>query len=151
MSDHEPTTPERLLGVDLDHALDPSTPVGRFAATILEAVDELVRDLTAERTRDALASKRSRGERVGRERELPDATLARVVELRESGLSLREIARTLEAEGIPTATGRTRWYASTVSTALAAWEYERELAANRTAHVHRLRGLRSVDDGDAAS
>lgn len=115
--------------VVLDLGLDMTTPMGRFTATILAAVAELERSLISQRTREALAAKRARGERVGRERQLCDDALARIVSLRADGLSLRQIARTLEAEGIRTATGCERWYASTVSTALASWRYERELAA----------------------
>jgi len=49
--------------------------------------------------------------------ELPEATVARIVELSEAGNSLAGIARQLTAEGVPTARGGT-WQAVQVSRVL---------------------------------
>lgn len=147
MSTHD--LPARY-GIDLDRAVDTSTPDGRCVAAIVEAVlaaiDQREREVRGERASEALAAKRERGERAaGRPSALPDDVLARIARLREDGHTLRGIASVLEDDGIPTATGCDRWYASTVSTALAAREYERRLAENRVAYLHGHR------DEDAAS
>lgn len=98
--------------VVLDLGLDTTTPVGRFTLTILAAVAELERNLIRQRTRDALAAKRARGERLGAAPELCADVVAQVMALRAS-LSLRGVAQVLNEQGVPTARGGP-WSASTV-------------------------------------
>ncbi len=98
--------------VVLDLGLDTTTPVGRFTLTILAAVAELERNLIRQRTRDALAAKKARGERVGRPPVLSAEVVAEVRALRAS-LTLREVAEVLNRQGVPTARGGP-WSASTV-------------------------------------
>lgn len=98
--------------VVLDLGLDTTTPVGRFTLTILAGVAELERNLIRQRTRDALAAKKARGERVGRAPVLERATVDRVLELR-AGHTLRDVAAIMEREGWATARGGP-WSASTV-------------------------------------
>jgi site-specific DNA recombinase len=99
---------------------------------LLAVLAEFERELVAERTRSALAHKRSKSERVGQVpygfdldpegptnargrlvRLLPDAceqaTIAHIHELRSKGLSSRRIAADLNARGIPTKLGRGPW------------------------------------------
>ena len=57
--------------------------------------------------------KATTGKHMGRTSVLPQATVDRIHQERAAGLSLGKIATTLNAEGVPTATGRT-WHASTV-------------------------------------
>lgn len=57
--------------VVLDPEIDFTKPTGRFQANILLAVAELERDMVSQRTREALAAKQSRGERVGRKSKVP--------------------------------------------------------------------------------
>jgi DNA invertase Pin-like site-specific DNA recombinase len=104
-----------LVVLDLD--LDMTTPMGRFTATVMAGVAELERSLISQRTREALAAAKAQGKRLGGPRKLPDATLRRVVRLREQGNSLQKIADRLNAEGVPTAKGAT-WNKTTVARAL---------------------------------
>ena len=71
-----------------------------------------------------LAARReqAQGVRLGRPRSLPDDVVARIVAEREAGPSLPAIATGLNEEGVPTAQGGRRWYASTVRAVLAAAE-----------------------------
>ena len=45
---------------------------------------------------------------------LPDAVVGRIVGARAAGQSLPRIAAALEADGVPTGRGGTRWYPSTI-------------------------------------
>ncbi len=108
--------------VALDCPADPSTPTGEAMASILATFSQLERRLIGQRTREALAIKRAEGVRLGRPRVLAAEVVARVVREREAGRSLRAIAAALDAEGVPTAQGGVRWYASTVRAVLASAE-----------------------------
>ena len=61
------------------------------------------RTFTAEDRQAAVRAKRKR------QVEHDQAVWPRISELRDQGLSWRQICRTLEAEGIPTPSGRSRW------------------------------------------
>lgn len=81
------------LGVDfisITQDIDTTTPMGRFFFHVIASFAEFERELIVERTRAGLDHARSRGVVFGRPRDR--ALEARVVELRESGLSLRAIA-----------------------------------------------------------
>jgi DNA invertase Pin-like site-specific DNA recombinase len=91
-------------------------------ASILATFSQLERRLIGQRTREALAVKRSEGVRLGRPRSLSAEVVARVVGARAAGKSLRAIAHGLNAEGVPTGQGGARWYASTVRAVLASAE-----------------------------
>lgn len=108
--------------VALDCPADPSTPTGEAMASILATFSQLERRLIGQRTREALAVKRSEGVRLGRPRALPSAVVERVVRERKAGRSLRAVAADLNAEGVPTAQGGARWYASTVRAVAASAE-----------------------------
>jgi DNA invertase Pin-like site-specific DNA recombinase len=120
--------------VDLGgQAIDTASAMGRFFLSVMAAAAELERNLVGERTSAALAHLKSTGVRLGaeglgwrrdealddagRRRVLPVdaewATVARIVALRRSGLTLRDIAQQLTQEGHPTKRGG-RWHASTV-------------------------------------
>ena len=88
--------------VVLDLGLDTTTPVGRFTLTVLAGVAQLERDLIRQRTREAMAAKAARGERVGRPPMLSNEVVALV---RALPGSLREVAAELNRRGVPTATG----------------------------------------------
>lgn len=96
------------LGVDLD------TPTGKFFADIMAAFAELERELIRARTREALAAAKARGVRLGRPRLTSDAILQRALSLRDEDLSYAAIARTFNAEQVPTAHGGRQWYPATV-------------------------------------
>jgi len=87
----------RGCGVDfvsMEDSIDTSTPAGRFVFHIVAAVAELERELIRERTRCGVAAARRRGARLGRPRVRVD--LDRVVELRGTGKSVRDIAHALK-------------------------------------------------------
>lgn len=112
--------------------LDTATAAGRFVLTILAALSQMEREQIGERTSMALQEKRRRGERLGTtpfgyttvaggggENELrPDPAeqdvLDRIRAMRAGGLPHFQIAKRLNAEGVPTKRGG-RWHAASVS------------------------------------
>ncbi len=98
----------------LDANVDTTTLSGALMANVMSSFSEYERGLIAQRTRDALAAKKAAGVRLGRPRRVSPEVTARVVALKESGLSLAAIAQTLNDEQVPTAHGGAQWYRSTV-------------------------------------
>jgi DNA invertase Pin-like site-specific DNA recombinase len=94
--------------VVLDQGFDLATPNGRAMAGMLAVFAQWERDVISERTRQALASARARGVRLGRPPLLPDDVLDRVGRLRRRGLPLGTIADRLNMEGVPAPAGG-RW------------------------------------------
>jgi len=114
-------------------SIDTRSAAGRLVLNVLASVAQWEREATGERTRDALVQVRREGVRLGgsalgwsrgtstdakgrRVVELEPgeaATVARAVELRAEGCTMREIAATLTAEGHATKRGGT-WAAGTV-------------------------------------
>jgi DNA invertase Pin-like site-specific DNA recombinase len=105
---------ERWAVLVLDLPLDTTTPAGRFTALTMANAAELERHLVAARTRDALAAKKARGDRLGRKRQTPDAVVRRVVRLRDKGATWQSIADGLNDAGVATVRGGTQWRVSTV-------------------------------------
>lgn len=101
--------------VCLDVALDTTTRAGTLVADLLAATAYDDRGLIGQRTREALAARRAAGVRLGRPADVPPDIVARVVAERRAGRSLLAIARGLDADGVPTARGGARWYATTVA------------------------------------
>lgn len=99
---------------------DLTTPAGRMVLTVLAGAAELERGLISERTRAAMAEAKRRGVHCGRPRAMPDDVRARILEAHAAGHSLNAIARSLNADEIPTAGGGVRWYASTVRSVVVA-------------------------------
>ena len=108
-------------------SLNTGSAMGRMMLTMMAGFAQFERDLTAERTKAALAHKRNAGAAYsptpyGKVREgdalRNDATeqwiIARIRAMRSAGLALRGIADRLNGEGIRSKQGRT-WYASTVA------------------------------------
>lgn len=77
--------------VSLSEQVDTSTPTGKMVFAVLGAVAELERNLIAERVRAGLRHAKAKGKTLGRPRKQVDP--AKVVALRQSGLSRRLIAR----------------------------------------------------------
>jgi site-specific DNA recombinase len=115
--------------VSLTEKIDTTTAAGKMVFRLLAVLNEFERDLASERTRAALAHKRTRNERTGgvpfgwrlvdptaRKKdalmvEVPDeqAALACIGEWRAAGRTLREIAAQLTADGVPTKKLRGAW------------------------------------------
>lgn len=103
-------------------AIDTTSAAGRLVLHVLGSVAQWERETVGERTRDALACKRARGERVGQVpfgftsvdgHLVPDENEQRAIqliaELRAEGMTYRAIADALTARGIPNKSGRTSW------------------------------------------
>jgi len=79
--------------VSLSDNLDLSTPSGRLMFNIIGAMAEFERELIRERVRAGMKNAKAKGARIGRPRVTVDA--AEIVRLRDTGVSLREIAARL--------------------------------------------------------
>jgi DNA invertase Pin-like site-specific DNA recombinase len=104
--------------VILDLGVDTTTPSGEMIANVMATFAQFERRLIGERTKDALAVKKRQGVRLGRPPSLAPAVLRRIRRERKEGRSLREIARRLNDDGVPTGHGGARWHASTVKAVL---------------------------------
>jgi DNA invertase Pin-like site-specific DNA recombinase len=100
--------------VALDCAVDTTTPAGEAIAHVLATFAQFERRLIGQRTREALAVKRSQGVRLGRPVTMPKGVVNRIKRERAAGKSYTAIADELNAKGVPTAQGGRAWYPSTV-------------------------------------
>ena len=98
-----------------DLSLDTSTPIGEAMATITATFAQLERKRIGERTKEALAIKKSEGVLLGRPRLLSPIIRAQVLEAFNKGYGLSTIAQSLNNSGVLSATGG-KWYASTIKT-----------------------------------
>lgn len=110
---------QRWAIVLTDMDIDASTPSGEFMLNIHVAAAQNERRLIGERTREGMAQRKSEGVHVGRKRSLPEDTARRIFQMKDDGRTVAAIARTLTEEQVPTATGKTTWYSSTVNRVLA--------------------------------
>jgi DNA invertase Pin-like site-specific DNA recombinase len=104
--------------VALDVDVDTTTPTGELVANITASVAQWERRIISARTSEALQAKKAAGCRLGRPVTLNAEIRTRIITDHAAGNSLAEIARTLNAENIPTARGG-RWYPSTIKGVLA--------------------------------
>lgn len=125
----------RVRFIDLPD-IDTGTATGRLILTVMASLAEFEARRISERTRDALAAKKARGERWQSGDPSKGARAAAAVRLQKSleahrhafevatelqqfgCQSLRQIARGLEARGVKTVTGKTVWRASQVAAVL---------------------------------
>jgi DNA invertase Pin-like site-specific DNA recombinase len=99
--------------VMLEPAVDLSTPHGALLANIMASVAEWERQIIGQRTSEALRALQAQGTRLGHPpAELP--VIARVVAGRSAGMTYRELADVLNADGVPRGQGGVRWYPSSV-------------------------------------
>ncbi len=84
----------KILGVGFvsyKESLDFTTPTGRLMFHLLGAFSEFEKELIRERVKAGVAHARAKGKRLGRPRE--DIDFRKLSELRDSGLTLRAIAK----------------------------------------------------------
>lgn len=86
-----------VIAIDLN--IDTSTPTGEMIVNVLMALARWESRIIGERTKAALKVKKSEGVRLGRERSIAPDAEQRIKRLRRGGLSLRDIAAKLNAEG----------------------------------------------------
>lgn len=107
----------RIVMLDLN--LDTSTYQGRFVVTVMSALAEMERAIIAERQKDVHKDRRERGKRwgidLGPQPIVPDDIRERIRAQREAGMSYLQIAKQLNADGVPTAYEGGRWHPTTVS------------------------------------
>ena len=109
--------------VSVAESLDTGTAAGRLVLNVMASVSQWEREVIGERTREALAHKRSPGQRIGTipfgytlgddrrtlvEQANEQAVLARILDRRATGYSLRAIAEELNRAGLKTRSG-TAW------------------------------------------
>ena len=99
--------------VAVAEGFDLSTNSGEMAAGVLAVVAQYERRLIGDRTREAMAAAKARGVRFGRPVEHSPTVRRLVVEMRESGATLQQIADRLTDDGVATPRGG-RWHLSTV-------------------------------------
>lgn len=113
------------------NAIDTTSAAGRFMLVVLAGAAEMERNLTRERTRSAMAIKRSNGERIGSvpygfdladdgvtlvPNEIEQTVILDIRTNRDSGMTFAGIADTLTRRGVPTKTGKSRrWSHQAVS------------------------------------
>jgi DNA invertase Pin-like site-specific DNA recombinase len=84
----------RNLGIDFisyQENIDTSSPLGEAIFTIISAMSKLERDIIAERIKGGLRKARANGKRLGRP--TGDIDINKVIEYKEQGRSIREIAK----------------------------------------------------------
>lgn len=108
--------------IALDGSIDTATPAGKFMTTIYAGFAELESGIKSNRQLETHATYRAKGVRWGIDKgntpETAPVIRLKIVELHTQGMSLNQIARTLNAEQIPTTRGGVKWYASTISAIL---------------------------------
>lgn len=105
--------------VVLDCDFDMTTPQGELMSNMLACFAQFERRVIGQRTKDALAVKKAKGERAGgRPSSLPDRVVERIQREAAEGKALNAIAKGLNTDAIPTGQGGAKWYASSVSAVL---------------------------------
>jgi peptidoglycan hydrolase-like protein with peptidoglycan-binding domain/DNA invertase Pin-like site-specific DNA recombinase len=104
--------------VAVDTALDTKSAEGKLAVDALVAVGELEQDRHSELTGNGLAAARARGASSGRPtvHDVPELK-KHIQAMRSSGMTLKAIADRLNAEGVPTLRGGSKWRPSSVQVA----------------------------------
>lgn len=101
--------------IALDVNVDTTTASGELVAHMMATFSQFERRLISQRTKDALAVKRSEGVRLGRPRLLSDEVVARIKSERANGQTYTAIADGLNLDGVATAQGGRAWYPSTIA------------------------------------
>lgn len=124
--------------VALDIGIDTTTAAGQLVVSVMMSVAQWERAVIAERTRAALAQLRAQGKPTGRPAVVDDHGLVdRIREMRESEMTLRQIADALNAEGVATMRGAAKWQPSAIQSALG---YKRPRKPRRPAELPSVNG-----------
>ena len=108
------TESERTL-IAMDLGIDTTTPGGRLVANVFASVAEWEREVIAARTKEGLIAVRAAGKPISGPSVTDNPELAtKIRELRAGGMSLKQIADHLNAEGIPTLRGGKAWRPSSI-------------------------------------
>ena len=119
-------------GADLasiSEKIDTTSSMGRFFFRLMASLGELERDQVSERTKSAMAYKRSQGERISghipfgfdlaadsvklKRNQREQRVISRIVKLRNDGLTYRAIAADLNGRDIPAKAGG-QWFANPI-------------------------------------
>lgn len=114
--------------VVLDMAIDTTTPSGALVAHVMASFAEYERRVIGARTSSALQVLKSQGVRLGRPRVMSEEVSRRILDERAQGKTLTAIAEGLNSEGVATARGGAKWYASTVRAVLMSAELDSSAA-----------------------
>jgi hypothetical protein len=101
--------------VVLNVNVDTSTPSGGLLASVMICFAEYERKLIGQRTSEALQVKKAAGATLGRPIVVTTDVAARIMASHRAGESFSSIARSLNADAIPTAHGGAKWHPGTVS------------------------------------
>jgi DNA invertase Pin-like site-specific DNA recombinase len=94
--------------------VDTTRPAGKTVANVVAELDRLERQQRSVKVREALATRKGEGVKLGRRQRVPVEVVERIARERAAGLSLPKIAEGLNRDGVKTAQGGQQWYASTV-------------------------------------
>jgi DNA invertase Pin-like site-specific DNA recombinase len=121
--------------VSLSEKIDTTSAAGKMLFRMLAVLAEFERDVISERTKTAMASKKSRGERCGQlqfgyrlssdgmtlERDENEQRIIELIqELRDRGQTYKQIASELTERKIITKNGKAKWHATQIGRILAA-------------------------------
>lgn len=109
---------ERWALVALDCAVDTTTPAGEAMASVMATFSQLERRLIGQRTKEALAVKKSAGVQLGRPPSISTELAARIHENRSRGMTLAAIADELNSDAVPTPRGGSYWRPSSIESVL---------------------------------
>jgi hypothetical protein len=106
----------------LEPEIDFSTPEGRLFGSMLSSFAAFERDLISQRISEALQAKKARGDKLGPPVRVTTAQAIYMVDLRNKGLTYRQIALylTFESQWTPP-DGGDLWQASTVAAVIKRW------------------------------
>jgi DNA invertase Pin-like site-specific DNA recombinase len=104
--------------VILDLGIDTTTIMGEAMATVAATFAQVERRRIGERTKEALAVRRSQGVRLGRPVSTPAELVSRIRTMREAGMTLQAVCDALNEEGVPTPRGGALWRPSSLRSIL---------------------------------
>jgi DNA invertase Pin-like site-specific DNA recombinase len=102
----------------LDLCIDTTTPAGTLNATMMASFAQYEREIISQRTKSALAYKKSQGLSIGRASPTPQNVIKHITDLKAQRLTIRAIARELNETNFPTLRDGARWYPTTVKNIL---------------------------------